>query len=89
MTTLDAQRVDTNAAGPAGYIRRLEAAALDIAQLRGALEDALNLRDDLVVRALEQYGERGSTGKGMLATRQVARAAGVSQGQVNRIMAAT
>lgn len=85
----DPQRVENEAAGPADFLRRLEGSAASIEQIRGALQDELNLRDDLMVRAIELYGSQGSTGVGMLSTRQVARSAGVSQGHLGRILAAT
>jgi hypothetical protein len=89
MTITEPSRVTQSAAGPSDFLRRLEAAAVDVAQRRGALEDSLAVRDDLIVRGLELYGEQGSTGRGLLSTRQVARAAGLSQGHIGRILAET
>lgn len=87
MTYTDPLWIEGIPAGEADFLRRLEAAAEDVDARRGALEDALTLRDDLIVRAIECYGERGSTGRGLLSTRQVARAAGISLGQLSRILA--
>jgi hypothetical protein len=76
-------------AGPSDILRRIEAAADQVDGCRGALEDALTARDLLIVHAVEQYCERGHTGRGALSTRQIARAARISQGQVQKVMAAT
>ncbi len=83
-----AATVDVSA-GPSDILRRIEAAAEQVQGCKGHLEDAYTARDLLIVHAVEQYCERGHTGRGALSTRQIARAAGISQGQIQKIMAAT
>jgi hypothetical protein len=76
-------------AGPSDILRRIEAAAAYVVDCTAQLDDARNARDLLIVHAVELYCERGNTGRGALSTRQIARAARISQGQVQKIMAAT
>jgi hypothetical protein len=76
-------------AGPSDILRRIEAAADYVIDCRDQLEDAYDARDLLIVHAVELYCERGHTGRGALSTRQIARAARISQGQVQKILAAT